>query len=399
MEIKTRFLHCGFIVVFMAMLILPLVFVDLSSNRVSVQENRMLADHPKLTDLKHHQRQFIRDFDAWFKDSTGFREQLLTLYNVVGKNKWLNGIRYTNGQYVFLVGEHGHHFVANIDGWHISRWQGKKILSDEQLENMANKLEEIKVYLDSKNIPLVVMFCADKESIYPEYYPKSIIRGPEPIQLDVITNYLKEHTRVDVFNIKQALLAEKDNYLLYLVSSGDFGHYTEIASFFAYRELMKHINKYFPDIVPYELSDIEITYDKKGLDGKLDPDVSLRTKNYTKLDSSFFNDVELIRPFIWENVAFENSKSDLPVILIFRDSFSGFYYETFESKFITQFIASHFGKAIFIHYNNLEHFEDYIIRYKPDIIVFEVAESALKYFPDYVISIPELVIPPAWRSK
>ena len=375
-----------FVVLFMAMIILPLVFIDLSSDRVSAEENRMLAERPKITDIKKHPGKFIHDFDVWFKDSTGFRKQLLALYNVM-KMYTRSGIYYKNGLFVYLVGEKGHHFFVGKNEHSIRIFQGKSILSDEQLADMANKLEETKNYLDRKGIPFIVMFCAIKEEIYPEFYPKSIKRGPEPILLDVITNYLREHTSVDVFNIRQALLAEKDNYLLYPVSSGDLAHYTEIGAFFAYRELMKHINKYFPDIVPYELNDIDISYDKDER-GRVIPVVSLKTKTaYKKLDMSFFDDVELIRPFTWENVAYENADKDLPAILFLRDSYSEFFYEN-RGKFLAQFMASHFSRAIFIHYNNMKHFEEYVDKYKPDLIVFETIQPY--NFWQIVADIPEL---------
>jgi hypothetical protein len=363
----------------MAMLILPLVFVDLSSDRVSAEENRMLAARPNLADIKNHPGTFIRGFDAWFKDSTGFRKQLLALYNVMGKNQRLNGIYYTDGQYGFLVGEQGHHYFAHVGGWLISKFQGKQLLSSEQLQNMASKLEEVKTFLDKKGIPLIIMFCTDKESIYPEFYPKAIKRGPEPIQLDLITGYLKEHTGVDIFNIRQALLAEKDNYMLYNVSSGDLSHYNETGAFFAYRELMRHINFYFPEIVPFEPKDVVIKYDGTGISH-----ASLKTeKTYRKLDPSFFDDVDVARPFIWENEAYENTNFNLPVILFLRDSYAAEW-------FIGKYIAQHFGKAIFIHYVNMEHFEEYIVRYKPDIVVFESAERELKGFAYSVARIPKL---------
>jgi hypothetical protein len=90
-----RVFNGGFIVLFMAMLMLPLVFVDLSSDRVSVMENRMLANHPPVSDIKNHPGTFVRGFDTWFKDSTGFREQLISLYKktdgVFGQNYYLDG--------------------------------------------------------------------------------------------------------------------------------------------------------------------------------------------------------------------------------------------------------------------------------------------------------------------
>ena len=367
------------------MVMFPLIFVDLSSNRVSAKENRMLADFPQWSVIKNRPIHSIKLIDAWFKDSTGFREQLVKLYNIMDKNIWLNGIRYTDGEYVYLVGEKGHHYFAHVAGRLIPKFQGKSFLSDDQLVSMAIKLEEVKKYLQRKGIQLVVMFCADKESVYPEFYPKSIKRGSEPIQLDVITNYLLEHTSVDIFNIRQALMAEKNNYLLYYLVdtksfTGAFAHYNEIGAFFSYQELMRHIHIYFPKIIHYSLNDIVISYNDKGI-----PKVTLKAeKNYKKLDASFFDNIDLIRPFSWENEAYENIDTNLPVILFLCDSYAS-------EQFIGKYIAQHFGKTIMIHNRDMNHLEEYIEIFKPDIVVFESAERELRGFASSVSKIPELL--------
>jgi hypothetical protein len=361
------------------MLALPLVFVDFSSERVSVQENRMLAEYPKLADIRYKPEAFIKEFEAWFKDSTGFREELLSLYKAVNKRKRSNIVQYTEGQYTFLIGEQGHHYFAYEGGWMISKFQGKKFLSDKQLSGMAAKLEEIKAYLENKGIPLVIMFCTDKESIYPEFYPKSILRGPEPIQLDLITNYLQENTNVDVFNIRKALLAEKETFLLYVVSQGDLAHYNQIGAFFAYRELMKHINIYFTQITPYELDDIDINYDKIGI-----PDVTLKSGfSYQKLDSSLFPDLDPNQFSTKRIMVYENINNDLPVILFFSDSYGW-------EEFIGKYFGQHFRRAIFIHFINIRSFKEYINLFEPDIVIFESAERELRAFANFVNEIPEL---------
>jgi len=353
------------------MLALPLIYIDLGSDRISVGENRMLANRPSFAGIKDSPGLFIRQFDEWFKDSTGFREKLLVIYKTFNENKWLNNVvQYTDGQYVYLKGEKGHHYFAYTNGWMISKFQGKKFISDEQLSGMAEKLEMVKTYLDSKGIPLVVMFCTDKESVYPEYYPKSINRGPEPIQLDIITNYLKENTSVDVFNIRQALLAEKNKYLLYykidtMSFTGDFAHYNQIGAFFAYRELMKHINKHFPQVKPYNEDDIEISYDDIGR-----PNVSIKSGFTYEIQDSFF-------------INYENTKKNLPVILFFHDSYSAEF-------FIGKYFAQQFSKAIFIHFDHISNIQEYINQFKPDIVVFESVERELGGFANYVIGIPEL---------
>jgi hypothetical protein len=184
---------------------------------------------------------------------------------------------------------------------------------------------------------------------------------------------------LDVFNIRQALLAEKNNYLLYPVSSGDLSHYTQMAAFFTYFELMKHINIYFPNIVPFELNDIIITYDENKL-----PQVYLGfEKTYKKLDESFFDVYFLNKNLRDFNAVFENTDPDLPIILLFRDSFA-------DEGFITKYIAQHFGKTIMTHWLNIEHFHDFVNRINPDIILFETIDRDMSLFANIIFEIPEL---------
>jgi hypothetical protein len=291
-------------------------------------------------------------------------------------------LSYTDGKFVYLFGEKGHHYFADEGGRLISVFQGKPVFSAEQLENMAVKLEEVKTYLDKQGIKFIVMFCTMKESVYPEFYPKAIKRGPEPIQLDVITNYLREHTSVDVFNIREALVAEKDNHLLYPVT-GDFetlSHYNHAGAFFAYRNLMKYINVSFPGIIPFELNDIDISYNEKG-----ETNWSIKTsKDYKRLDTSFFNnfsfsDIDYYNTSF--NRAYENTNIDLPTILFLGTSFS---FRTVE------LIAQHFGKVIMTHFVNMGLLEEYIHLCKPNIVIFETVERQFDMFADAVSRIPEL---------
>jgi hypothetical protein len=358
-----RLFSMGFIAIFILMLFIPLVSADLSFNRKSVEENRMLANPPQLAEMKNHPAQFIRQFEAWFKDSTGFREKMIALYKAVESKG--RGVRYTDGQYTYVIGEQGHHFFAANNYWMISKFQGKWRLPDGQLPLMAEKLDEIKNYLDKRGIGFTVMFCTDKETIYPEYYPKSVIRGPEPIYLDTVTRYLKENTNVDIFNIREALLAEKDTYLLYN-KTYDTAHYNATGGFFAYRELMRHIAMFFPEMAFYtlDINDIDISYDANEI-----PALSLKQEvTYKKMGSSFFDDIDINRPLISENAVFENSNSYQPVILILCDSYS---------LELNKYIPQHFSKAIFIHSQNMRYFEQYVNKYKPDMVVFEMAERSL----------------------
>ena len=133
-----------------------------------------------------------------------------------------------------------------------------------------------------------------------------------------------------------------------------------------------------PAVIP-NISDIEIKYEDLG------PVVTLNPEKVTsrRLDPSFFDNVNINRPFSIDNTAYENDNPDLPVILFLRDSYT---FINYTEKYIPQ----HFGRSIFIHNRNTKHFEEYIDYFKPDIVVLESGERGLRIFADHVNDMPEL---------
>jgi hypothetical protein len=163
---------------------------------------------------------------------------------------------------------------------------------------------------------------------------------------------------------------------------GQLSHYTQIGAFFAYQELMKHINKYFPESAPFTINDVTGTVGDKGI-----AEVSLKEETaYKQLDASFFDDVTVAKPFTWENTVFENKNIIYPNILLLRDSYAS-------ESYFGKYIAHQFGKTIMVHWLNMEHLDEYISTYNPDIVVFEFAEvHSLKIFLRHVADTAAAVV-------
>jgi hypothetical protein len=368
---KNKDFNTVFGVIFVLLLLIPLLLTDLRNGLVAPEENRMLADRPPLSSMNHPQT-FIRNFTEWFNDHIGLRGKFISLYKFLGKSQ-KQGPQYREGDVTYIIGRGGHHFFTGSNNHDmIGKFAGNPVFSSEELQTFSHKLTSMQDYLNKRDIPLIVMFCADKETIYPEYYSPAVKRGPEPVQLDLITSYLKNNTSVDIFNVRQALLEQKDRYLLFPKGPpGDLTHYNEIGAFFAYRELMCHINTYYPDIIPYSLDDIDIDCDENGV-----ARVNLKENpEYTKYDDSFFDNVTTNSSDGWANRAFESTARNSPAILILRDSYMGD-----ENSFILKYIARHFSKTIAIHFLNMNNLEQYIDAFNPDIMVLETAERQIPGF-------------------
>jgi len=378
---KAKGVDIFFLVAFMVMLLLPMVFVDPSGGGVSEKENRMLASRPALTDIRKSPTDFTRRFDRWFSDNIGLRESMINLHNHFDGLTTQSHYAEREGLFL-LVGQQGHHyFTAN--GRLTAKFAGKgDLLSDEQLSGLVSRLKEINDFLFKRNIPFIVMFCAEKETVYPEYYPISIIRGPEPVELDRIVEHIKTKAEIDVFSNRQCLLDAKESFLVfdkYYVNRTGITHFNEAGAFFSYQELIKHINKYFPEMLPLPLEDITITYDENEVAAVL-----LKEPHHRRLDSDFFDNVSLAYSLKPEfTSAFENNDLTLPTALFMRDSNFGIMPPRLR---LSRFVPEHFGRTITIHYENMQYFEDYVELYNPDIVIFECAEWQLDVFADYIIN-------------
>jgi hypothetical protein len=136
---------------------------------------------------------------------------------------------------------------------------------------------------------------------------------------------------------------------------------------------MRHVKAYYPGMRPFTLDDVAFANDANNVEIKAGV-------SFKALDARFFDGVELIRPFDWENYAFENDDPSLPTILVMRDSYAGKF------KFLARYLPEHFGRTILIHYDNMRHFEAYVAYFQPDIVVFETAERQLNLFADSLLS-------------
>ena len=375
----SKVINIIFILCFMLALVVPLGFADWKGGKISERENRYFSTRPPIQSALKDPALFIRRFDEWLADNIGFRQKFIDYYSLVKKME--NSVQSKEGQYVFLKGERGHRYFAHTDGWMIGKFQGKPHLTDKELQGLAAGLNQTQAYLDEKGIPFIVMFCADKETIYPEFYPKSIARGKGPDSVDTITDYVKTHTTVDVFNIKEALFAQKKEHLLFNKSAGDLLHYNDLGAFFSYQELMKHINVYLPNIKVFTLDDMDVLY--KDEDKSVYPDnPNTRLKGGVAFkrieDEAFPGNITLAS---WSvGALYGNEDTTLPTILILRDSYMG------DDTFMSQYMPEHFGKTVLFYYRhtNMDFFVKIVDHFKPDIVVFQAAEREFRGFSEYV---------------
>ncbi|MDR6720360.1 alginate O-acetyltransferase AlgX-related protein [Paenibacillus sp. 2003] len=374
MKQRYRFINVCLLIAFIIIISIPLLAVNKTGGEISSSENRVLASFPSFTLNGGLNTQFISQFENWFSDNLGLRDKLVIAntkiqYNmfgeitrdnvILGKNNWL-----------YLM-------YPNM----VKAYQNLDLLTQTDSELYKIRFSQLKGYLNEENIPFITMINPNKETIYPEYMPDSIVKTNNPPRTDKVIEILRRELNIDIFNPKSALVKGKENGVVYS-QNYDLTHWNSKGSFIGYTELMNHVKAYYPDvkILKEKDFDIEMTNRESMLYGAIPFNETDYIYNYKK-EYSATEDTKTVSSmdFSKNNNVFRyvnNSDNDLPKALILGDSY---IYMS-----MLPFLSESFSELTFIHWNNMDQIKNYISAFQPDVFILEFLEPALD---DYVKNI------------
>lgn len=368
------------LVIFFAVAIsVPLLFVNKTGGKISLSENRALANFPALyTSDNKLNTDFIKEFEDWFKDNLGFRDKFvkantLLQYKVfgkltktdtmIGKNNWL------------------YYVTPDI----IKDYQHLNLPSEQQLVLWGNSLERINGYLRGKNIPFIMMLCPDKKTIYPEYYPDTILKVANVSRTDLLTEYITQYTSIDFLSPKDSLMAAKSQATVYSPRY-DNAHWNNYGAFIGYLTLMDKVKKYYPEVKVLSWDDFEVTnYEREVKVYNAIPfsetDYSFKLKNESQAVEThgFLEGLNLTESK--ECFTYVNNNKKLPKALILGDSY--FYLS------LIPYFAESFSELTFVHSSNADKIGSLVDTFKPNIVIFESAERMLNYIMPVLANSPE----------
>ncbi|KQO15374.1 alginate O-acetyltransferase AlgX-related protein [Paenibacillus sp. Leaf72] len=355
-------------VFFVLAISLPLVAVNKSSGKISTAENRVLASFPAFTNGDGGiNTQFIKEFEEWFNDNLGFRDKFVTANTVIQYN--LFGMLTKKDT---MIGSDN--WLYYVTPEIIKDYQHLNLPSEQQLSQWGNSLEQINNYLNMEGIPFISMLNLDKKTIYPENYPKTILKVGDFSRSDLVEEYLTNKTNVDFFTPRDALLHAKNKATVYSPSY-DNGHWNSYGAFIGYLELMKKVQTYLPDIKVLSWNDFKITTYEREV--KIYNAVSFSEKDYSfslKRDSSAFQTHDIIDKLNLSNsymsVSYQNTNDNLPKILVLGDSY---LYE-----FMTPYLAESFSELTFVYTDNMDRIKSLVEILKPDIVIYENVERSFE---------------------
>ena len=238
------------IILFSVWIWVPFVYNALSKapeKTVSVVENRMLAESPKL-DMSLLDP-FPNAYEKYFKDHFPEREEMISFYSrfsfyyffhksplpdevVIGQDNWL----FTSGKERKV-------------------YEGKFTLTQSQVSLIADSLHERAIYYKKKGIAFYITIVPTKSEIYPEHLPSFYTRKKQGTITDLIINNLRKDTLLHLIELKDTLLANKKNGVIFYRTDN---HWNSLGAYFVYRTILNRMKKDFPRLNPLKQTDFTL---------------------------------------------------------------------------------------------------------------------------------------------
>lgn len=361
---RNRIIRIVFVALFSAMLLVPLLNTNLQDGKVFENEKRKSAPMAKLrSEDGTINEDFTADFETWINDNIGLRSTMI-LDNALIQYKLFRVLANNSNMYLGPNGELNYATSAMLEDY-----QHANLFSEEELREIADGLQYMSDYVKSQDAKFYYYQCWDKHSIYPEYFPRTVIQTGTESRTDGMIQAFSEYTDVKVISPKKELIEEKPVKPTYSVW-GDPSHWNPRGAYIAYLKLMDAINA--DSEKPYRVlqeSDYTITMPDQGevLFGGIhevdyieeftinDPKAVLTNNKLT-----FLADDERHRYF-----TNDFADNDTRLLIIGDSYFQGY---------IVDDIAESFHETIMLWGNFLDDLQPIVEAYDPDIVVVEAAE-------------------------
>lgn len=260
--------------------------------------------------------------------------------------------RLTGGTYMesaeVLLGKDGWLFYkVKTDGTPLYDYMGINRFSEEELRTIDANLSGAYNAMQSNDIKFAVMTIPNKEQVYSEYMPDTVVKISNESRLDQLTGYLEDNTDGYPYIDVSELL--KDNHLSHPLYYKTDTHWTEVGSFLALQEMMQNLYG-----SSESLDDVEFMA-TPGFEGDL---CRISGTNYPDVTYSLVPDS--IDPSLKHN----------ETLLIVGDSFGDSMIHT--AKY-------YYENVYWIRIK--DYTKDCLTQYSPDVVLWECVE---RYLPDMV---------------
>lgn len=227
------------VTIFMVLLWLPTLdtFFHLDQS-LAFNEKRLPATWPQCKPGLAGLQQYSVGLEAYFNDHFGFRNQLIHWHFDWQQAVFSMGRHdvVVNGRPDVITGQSIWMFY-NEDRMHMAEnFQGTRQFSSAALASLQRLHEERRDWLAQRGIKYLFVVAPDKQTIYPEYMPAWLKSMRQPTKLDQFIGYMREHSTVDVLDLRPALREAKGIAPTYYKTDT---HWNAFGGFIASKEIVR----------------------------------------------------------------------------------------------------------------------------------------------------------------
>jgi acyl carrier protein len=253
-------------------------------------------------------------------------------------------------------------------------WQSP--YTNEELASIRRILEERRNWLAARDIEYLFMIVPNKASIYPEYLPDNILSkiAWKPSRYDQLIDYLKNHSDLNVLDLKEILLSVKNDVPLYYRTDT---HYNKLAVCYVSNGIIRFLQDRFPFCRKYKesvcyrpLANIPYKGDMARL---LQVEGESIEKNGFEILGSYRNRIRTA-----EQHLFVNEADDAPPLnlMLLGDSFG----RALEGSILDQFAKkTYYAAPTDNQQANMPIDTALIDRFQPNVVVNEIIERFLVF--------------------
>lgn len=351
------------IIIFIFVLVFPMVAwpaLQSFDSKVAVNENRQKAPFPKFDN------NVIVNFDKFFTDRLPIRNSLIKVYsglemafnNLYSKILELLNVPYYSSKNYVLFGKEDWLFFLGDNS--LDYYQGSNVLSEEVMAGFVQKAEKVNNYFASMGKEFKIFIAPNKEQIYYEFMPNGIAIKNTSKRVDVLVDYFKKHSNVEIIYPKQALLNAKPDMQLYYKYDT---HWNFGGGYIGTVELLKALN--------IEVGTAEITSNVQVTRADLIAMIAGQNKLDTEISVNYrpeisYNLINAENAYIC-NSSNTNGKN----LLLFGDSFREFMFPTLAKEFTNSIFTTRSS------YGANKRYEKELET--PDTVIFECVERYEQY--------------------
>lgn len=335
-------------------------------------EKRKLSNLPETPKTISDIIRFPNAFNSYYTDHFGLREWFTKYYRIA---------KYSIGDSPsqdVTIGQDGWLFLGGItkgytkNGDPIGDARNVTLYSRADLKKLAEHMMNVKSWLNRKGIEYIFVIAPNKHTIYADKLPSYISKVNEESATDQAVKYLKEYTDIAVVDLRDSLIKEKKKHQLYAKIGTHWNHYgANIAQY----EIIKEIQKLFPNQIKAELAPLKISNQNisdRGLTKMMGLHLLEETNPQPVFEQSCIPKKIIHDPNGRQIYTMICEDQQLNTI-IFRDSFFLALEPYFSRKFKhSTYIWQRLNYPSLAQYIELE---------KPDIVIEEWVERTFPYVP------------------